>query len=178
MKRTFFVAIAMAGMMTLGRSADPTYHDPGLKRIVQVAIVCRDIEATSKRWAALLGMEAPKINTTRPGKEVRMIVRGKPSDARVKLAFFQTGQVVLELLQPLGGDSNWQEGLDKNGESVHHIGFEVEDLDKSLKACEKLGFPNVHQGRYDSDDGTYVYMDSKNQLGVTVELLHSDTGKK
>jgi methylmalonyl-CoA/ethylmalonyl-CoA epimerase len=178
MKKILLAAIVLAGMISLGRGADLTYHDPGFKKVVQIAIVCRDIEATSKRWAGLLGMEVPKISTTRPGKEVHMIVRGKPSDARVKLAFFQTGQVVIELLQPLGGASNWQEGLDKNGESVHHIGFQVEDLDKSLKACEKLGFPNVHQGRYDSDDGTYVYVDSKNQLGVTVELLHSDNVKK
>ena len=178
MKKLLFVAILITAMMPLVRSADMTYRDPGFKKIVQVAIVCRDIEAASKRWAALLGVEAPKINTTKPGKEVHMVVRGKPSNAQVKLAFIQTGQIVLELLQPLGGASSWQEGLDENGESVHHIAFQVEDLEKSLQTCKSLGFPVIHQGRYDSDDGTYLYLDSKKQLGVTIELLHSDKGEK
>ncbi len=178
MKKVLLVPIVMAAMMPLGRSADVTYRDPGFKKIVQVAIVCRHIEATSKRWATFLGVEAPKIITTKPGKEVHMVVRGKPSNAQVKLAFIQTGQVVLEMLQPLGGDSSWQEGLNENGESVHHIAFQVEDLEKSVETCKSLGFPVIHQGRYDSDDGTYLYLDSKKQLGVTVELLNSDKGKK
>jgi hypothetical protein len=32
----------------------------------------------------------------------------------------------------------------------------------------------IHRGRYDGDNGDYVYVDTKDQLGVTVELLHSD----
>ena len=34
--------------------------------------------------------------------------------------------------------------------------------------------PVLHRGRYDSQDGDYVYVDSKDKLGVTIELLHSD----
>ena len=65
-----------------GMPADSTlqnrYHDPGLKKVVQVAIVVRDIEASSKLWAELLGMPVPEISTTRPGHEVKEIYRGKP----------------------------------------------------------------------------------------------------
>lgn len=150
------------------------HHDPGLKAVSQVAIVCRDIEATGQRWAELLGTEPPKSFTTEPGLKTRMVFRGKPSDARCKLAFIKLGQVTIELIQPLGGDSSWQEGLDQNGESVHHIAFDVRDLDKTVQAFESLGMPVLHRGRYGGDDGTYVYLDSKPKLGVTVELLHSD----
>jgi catechol 2,3-dioxygenase-like lactoylglutathione lyase family enzyme len=159
-------------------SADQNYHDPGMKKIAQIAFVCRDIEASSKRWAAILGMEIPKIITTKPGKEVQMIYRGKPSNGQVKLAFFSAGQVVVELLQPLGGDSSWQEGLDKNGEGLHHLGFQVIDPEKTVKSMEAQGFPVVHQGRYDNNDGTYIYMDTQKALGVLVELLHSDKPAK
>ena len=79
------------------KAADPIYHDPGMKTIVQVAIVCRDIDACSKRWAALLGMDPPKITTTKPGREVNLIYRGKPSNGQVKLAFFETGQTRLNV---------------------------------------------------------------------------------
>ena len=51
-------------------------------------------------------------------------------------------------------------------------------VDHSIAALEKLGYPVLHQGRYDSDDGTYVYMDSEKKLGLMVELLHSDPKKE
>ena len=77
-----------------------TYNDPGLKKVIQIAIVVKDIEASSKNWAEVLGMPIPEIRTTRPGHEVKEIYRGKPSEGQVKLTFFNLGQVVLELLQP------------------------------------------------------------------------------
>ena len=158
-------------------SQEQPYVDPGMKKIAQVAIVCKDLEACRARWAAILGMTPQPIRTTRPGNEVKVIVRGKPSNARTKLTFFNTGEAILELMQPLGGESEWQRHLDKHGESVQHLGFQVVDLDKTIRSFEKQGMPVVHRGRYDSDDGDYVYMDSQSQLGVTIELLHSDKKK-
>jgi catechol 2,3-dioxygenase-like lactoylglutathione lyase family enzyme len=153
------------------------YHDPGLKKVVQVAIVVRDIEASSKLWADLLGMPVPEISTTRPGHEVKEIYRGKPSEGQVKLTFFNLGQVVIELLQPISEGTSWKEFLDKKGEGVQHLGFQVEDPDKTSAELEKAGYPIIHQGRYDSNDGTYIYHETLDALGVVVELLHSDTKK-
>jgi len=97
-------------------SSDTKYQDPGLKKVVQIAIVVRDIEASSKRWADLLGMPVPAIRTTRPGHEVKMIYRGKSSEGQAKLTFFNLGQVVLELIQPVGDGTSWKEYLDAKGE--------------------------------------------------------------
>jgi len=164
-----------------GMPADSTlqtrYHDPGLKKVVQVAIVVRDIEASSKLWAELLGMPVPEISTTRPGHEVKEIYRGKPSEGQVKLTFFNLGQVVIELLQPISEGTSWKEFLDEKGEGVQHLGFQVEDPDKTSAELAKAGYPVFHQGRYDSDDGTYIYHETLDALGVVVELLHSDTKK-
>ena len=155
----------------------PSYHDSGMKNVVQVAIVCRDIEATAQRWASVLGVDPPQIRTTRPGGEVKVQFRGKPSGAQAKLAFIKLGQVTLELIQPLGAGSSWKEFLDARGEGVQHIAFQVADLDQTVKGFAATGVPVLHQGRYDSDNGSYVYVDSAKALGVTLELLHSD-GKK
>jgi catechol 2,3-dioxygenase-like lactoylglutathione lyase family enzyme len=153
------------------------YVDPGLKTVVQVAIVVRDIEATSKRWAEVLGMPVPEIRTTRPGHEVKEIYRGKPSEGQVKLTFFNLGQVVLELLQPISEGTSWKEFLDTKGEGVQHLGFQVIDPTKTASELEKAGYPVIHQGRYDSNDGTYIYHDTQDALGVVLELLHSDAKK-
>jgi methylmalonyl-CoA/ethylmalonyl-CoA epimerase len=153
------------------------YNDPGLKKVVQVAIVVRDIEKSSKLWAELLGMPVPEIRTTRPGHEVKEIYRGKPSEGQVKLTFFDLGQVVLELLQPISEGTSWKEFLDKKGEGVQHLGFQVVDQNKTAMALEKAGYPIIHQGRYDSDDGTYIYHETLDALGVVIETLHSDKAK-
>jgi catechol 2,3-dioxygenase-like lactoylglutathione lyase family enzyme len=169
---------AAVALPCLGSATEPAYRDPGLSAVIQVAIVTRDIEASAKRWADFLGIPVPKVMETKPGHEVKMTYKGQPSDARVKLAFIKSGQVQIELLQPVGGPSSWKDGLDANGEGFHHLGFGVKDLNRSLAAIEAMGYPVLHRGRYDSDDGTYVYMDSRKGLGVMVELLHSDPPKK
>jgi catechol 2,3-dioxygenase-like lactoylglutathione lyase family enzyme len=159
------------------KKSDLSYHDPGLKKVVQVALVVRDIEASSKLWAELLGMPVPEIRTTRPGHEVKEIYRGKPSEGQVKLTFFDLGQVVIELLQPISEGTSWKEFLDKKGEGVQHLGFQVVDPEKTSRELEKEGYPIIHQGRYDSNDGTYIYHETLDALGVVIELLHSDAAK-
>jgi methylmalonyl-CoA/ethylmalonyl-CoA epimerase len=156
------------------KSTNSDYHDPGFKKIVQVAFVVKDIEASSRRWAELLGQPVPKINTTRPGHEVKEIYRGQPSEGQVKLTFFNLGQVVIELLQPVSPGTSWYEFLQKRGEGVQHLGFQIEDPAMTSAELEKLGYPIFHRGRYDGDNGDYIYHDTLDSLGVVIELLHSD----
>jgi catechol 2,3-dioxygenase-like lactoylglutathione lyase family enzyme len=172
------LAFLLAILPVVAVAQSLTYHDTGMKLITQVAIVCRDIEATSQRWAAVLGVDPPQIRTTKPGHEVKVMFRGHASEGQAKLAFIKLGpQVTLELIQPLGGDTSWQQFLDKNGEGVQHIAFQVADVEKTVKAFGDAGMPVLHQGRYDDDSGSYTYIDSAKALGVTLELLHSEPKK-
>jgi catechol 2,3-dioxygenase-like lactoylglutathione lyase family enzyme len=173
MKKIAVLAILLGSAASTQQPAP----DPGLQTMTQVAIVCRDIEATSKRWAAVLGVDPPQIRTTRPGSEVKMMYRGKPSNGRAKLAFLKAGQVTVELIQPVDGGSSWQEFLDAGGEGVQHVAFQVQNPQKTLAYFSAMGAPVLHQGRYDGDNGSYFYVDSKGALGVTVELLHSEPKK-
>ncbi|MGE5646531.1 MAG: VOC family protein [Acidobacteriota bacterium] len=166
-------AAVLAALPATAPSQEP-YVDPGMKQIVQVAIVCKDIEACSQRWARMLGQKPNPIRTTLPGREVKVLYHGKPSDGRAKLTFLNTGTTVLELMEPVGGPTAWKDFLDKNGEGVQHVAFQVEDLERTIKSLEQQGMPVIHRGRYDSNDGDYVYVDSQAKLGVTIELLHSD----
>ncbi len=169
--------LTITGYAQKSASQELQYLDPGLKKVIQVAIVVRDVEASSKLWAELLDLPVPEIRTTRPGHEVKEIYRGKPSEGQVKLTFFDLGQVVLELLQPISEGTSWKEFLDTKGEGVQHLGFQVEDPVRASAELEKAGYPIIHQGRYDSDDGTYIYHETLDALGVVIELLHSDAQK-
>jgi catechol 2,3-dioxygenase-like lactoylglutathione lyase family enzyme len=141
----------------------------GSTKLAQVAIVVHDIEAAAQRYAQILGLPVPNIITTEPGSQVEMTYRGQPSDAQAKLAFFDLGGVQLELIQPLGGDSTWQEGLDQNGEGVHHLAFWVEGMQRSVDFLKTHDIPMIQRG--DMGEGQYVYCDAEDKLGVVVELL-------
>lgn len=137
--------------------------------VAQIAIVVHDIEEACERWAQILGQPVPNVIITQPGNEVNMTYRGQPSNAQAKLAFFNLGQVQLELIEPVGEPSTWKEALDKNGESVHHIAFWTEDMQASAEFLKQHGIPLVQRG--DMGEGQYAYFDAQQQLGVQIELL-------
>lgn len=137
--------------------------------VAQIAIVVHDIEEACKRWAQILRQPVPNVIITQPGNEVNMTYRGQPSNAQAKLAFFNLGQVQLELIEPVGEPSTWKEALDKNGESVHHIAFWTEDMQASADFLKQHGIPLVQRG--DMGEGQYAYFDAQQQLGVQIELL-------
>jgi hypothetical protein len=63
-----------------------------------------------------------------PGREItEATFMGEPSEATVKLAFFDFGQVQVELIQPDETPSVWRNYLNAKGDSAHHIAFRVRD---------------------------------------------------
>ena len=175
MKPILFVFVAAMTVF----AADAPYRDPGIGRVVQIAIVCKDVNACAQRWSQLLGKPAPPARTTVPGDQAKLTYEGKPSKGQAKLTFFNVGpDLTLELIEPVGPDTFWKEHLDRWGESVHHIAFKVKDLDKTIDSFNQQGMPVIQRGRFDGNNGEYCYVDSRGKLGVAVELLHWDDPAK
>jgi hypothetical protein len=143
----------------------------GSNTVCQVAIVVRDIVKKSKAWAELLGVPVPEWRITDTADVSHMKFRGKPSEARAKLAFFDLGQVRLELIEPAGAPSTWQEFLSQKGEGIHHMAFFVQGTDSVLARLEAQGIPLVQRGDYKG--GCYAYVDGLQKLGAIVELLEN-----
>jgi catechol 2,3-dioxygenase-like lactoylglutathione lyase family enzyme len=146
-----------------------TEHALGDRVVAQVGVVVRDIEAAIERYSRILGKEKPPIIITDEVDKARTLYRGKSTPGRCKLAFFDLGQVQLELLEPFGGPSAWQEVLDQKGEGVHHLAFWVKDTEGAVKYLGGQGIPEVQHGYFEG--GMYTYVDSQPQLGVMLELL-------
>jgi catechol 2,3-dioxygenase-like lactoylglutathione lyase family enzyme len=144
----------------------------GTNTLVQVGLVVRDIEATAKAWAELLGLPVPPIIVTDTLELAHTEYQGQPSSARAKLAFLKLGQVALELIEPLGEPSTWHDQLASHGESLHHLAFVVQGLSERLPALAAAGLPVVQRGEYRG--GRYVYLDAEERLGAVVELLEND----
>jgi methylmalonyl-CoA epimerase len=144
-----------------------------LKRITQIAIVVRDIDKTLTTWSKLLGIVKPAVIVTEDWESTHMTFKGKPSKAKAKLAFVNMENVQLEFIEPIGRPSTWQEFLDKHGEGIHHIAFQVENLEETLDKLGQVGAKAEQKG--DFKGGCYIYTNSKNDLAAIIEILHSDT---
>ena len=143
----------------------------GSNVICQVGLIVRDIERSTKAYSRVFGVPEPESIVTDGQEVAHTRYRGEPTDAQAKLAFFRMGQVTLELIEPIGGPSTWQEFLDERGEGVHHIAFFVEDTDRVVAFLEQNDIAVVQQGDYTG--GRYTYVDSVSELGVILELLEN-----
>ncbi|OQA44859.1 MAG: hypothetical protein BWY52_01483 [Chloroflexi bacterium ADurb.Bin325] len=144
----------------------------GTTTVTQVAIVVRDIEEKARAWAEVLGLPVPRVIITDPEEIAQTRYNGQPSTARAKLAFFDLGQVSLELIEPIGEPSTWNDQLVQHGESLHHIAFQVDGMARLLPLLADDGMPTVQKGEYTG--GRYAYVDATARLGVTLELLEND----
>ncbi|MCJ7448259.1 MAG: VOC family protein [Bacteroidales bacterium] len=99
------------------------------KTITQVGVIVKDIDKARNAWAEVLGVKAPEVSVAESHFSRPTLYQGSPSDAKAKLAFFAMSNLQIELIQPLGGKSTWQEFLNKNGEGIHHVAFAVKNID-------------------------------------------------
>ncbi len=145
----------------------------GNNAVCQVGLVVRDIQKTAQKYCEILGVEMPPIVETKGYEISKTMYKGQDCDATAKLAFFNMGQVQIELIEPDAQSSVWRDYLNENGESVHHIAFMVEDTDGSVKFLEDHGIGVLQQGLYSDANGMYTYVDSAPVLGVMLELLQN-----
>jgi len=143
--------------------------------VTQVAIIVKNIEKTKKKWAKFLGVPVPPTVQAGDYKITQTKYKGKAAPkAMCQMAFFDVGPgMQLELIQPNGKKSTWQDFLDKKGEGIHHIAFGVKNTKKIIEACEKEGIKCVQQGKYGDGSGEYAYLDAFKDLKCIVETLES-----
>ncbi len=137
---------------------------------IQINIIVRDIEAAAEKWAQILNIEKPEIRPVRLEGGENYTYRGEPVSCEILVAVIEMNGFVLELHQPVSGPSTFQEFLDRHGNGVHHIGFEVgDDRDAVIRSLGELGFDtNRTLGIYPGSSWTIV--DSEDVLGVNLNI--------
>lgn len=148
----------------------------GTGTITQVALIVRDVEAVKATWAKLLGVPVPPTVDAGDYAVTGTVLRGQPApDACCRMAFFDVAPgVQLEIIEPNGVASAWQDFLDEHGEGVHHLAFGVTDTDARLEAlAAEFGWPLIQRGKYGDASGQYAYVDAHADLKVDLELLES-----
>ena len=89
----------------------------------------------------------------------------------VETAFFQTGESKIELLEASRPDSPIARFIEKKGEGIHHIAFEVEDIEAEMKRLVALGFELLaDEPKQGADNKRIVFLHPRSANGVLIEL--------
>ena len=147
----------------------------GETTILQVGFIVRDIEKTKQFFADFLGVEPPPTVDGGPYEVSQATLRGEPiPESNCWMAFFNVAPgISIELIQPNGKPSAWQEYLDEHGEGMHHLGIAAKNTDEKIKACEAFGLPLVQRGKYGDGGGEYAYFDAREKLKCFIETLEN-----
>jgi methylmalonyl-CoA/ethylmalonyl-CoA epimerase len=143
-----------------------------LKRLVQIGIVVADRDRTTQLLTSLFGMGPFRFVEWPDRAESKYYYRGVEESVRIKQAFVQLGDVEVELIQPLEGRSGYKDFLDETGGGIHHVLFEVTDIDPVIQKLEKHGITVLQSGTGIRPGTRWALLDTKELLGFLVELRH------
>jgi len=94
----------------------------------------------------------------------------------VSTSFFKVGQTKIELLEATNPDSPIAKFIQKRGEGIHHIAFEVEDIEQEMNRLKDAGFELIHQEPKDGADNKRIcFLHPKSTNGVLIELCQEKT---
>lgn len=127
------------------------------KRLTHIGIAVRSIEKSSALFSKLFGIREEHTEEVIPQK--------------VKAMFFRVGEGGIELLEPTGIDSPVAKFIAKRGEGVHHLSFEVDDLDAEIARLKSEGFQMIDEKpRMGADGFKVAFLHPKSTNGVLVEI--------
>jgi hypothetical protein len=97
----------------------------------------------------------------------------------MRIALSYIGDLRIELIEPGEGGTIYREFVEEHGYGVHHFGVLVDDMDRTLAEAAGAGFTMTQDGSgFGRDgDGHYAYLDTEEDIGVTIELIDRPKGR-
>ena len=128
-----------------------------VKKLEHIGIAVKDLAAAEALFTKLLGCEPYKRETV--------------ESEHVITSFFQVGDVKIELLAASNDQSTIANFIEKRGEGLHHLAFEVDDIKSSLTEKSQEGFQLIHQEPKDGADNKQIaFLHPQSTGGVLTEF--------
>ncbi|WP_299259882.1 methylmalonyl-CoA epimerase [uncultured Aquimarina sp.] len=128
-----------------------------MNKIEHIGIAVKDIDQANTLYEQLLGVPPYKQETVE-------------SEA-VITSFFRVGENKIELVASTKEDGPIGKFISKKGEGIHHIAFDVDDIEQELKRLEKEGFQLINKTpKKGADNKLVAFIHPKTTNGVLVEL--------
>ena len=128
-----------------------------MKKIEHIGIAVRSLKDSNKIYESLLGEPPYKMEVVK--------------SEGVRTSFFMTGESKIELLEGTHPTSTISKFIDKQGEGMHHIAFEVDDIESEILRLKKEGFNVLDETPKKGADNKWVaFLHPKSTNGVLIEL--------
>lgn len=127
-----------------------------IKRIAHLGVAVKDLDAALKLFTEGLPLELTHSEEYQG----------------MKIGFIPVGDSSIELLQDVSGTSAIRKFLDKNGEGIHHIAFEVEDIHQAVVELKEKGIKLIDETPRPGAHGMHIaFMHPKGTHGILMELV-------
>ncbi|WP_158730261.1 MULTISPECIES: methylmalonyl-CoA epimerase [unclassified Flavobacterium] len=128
-----------------------------MRKIEHIGIAVKDLEVSNLVFEKLFGAPAYKFE--------EVLSEG------VTTSFFQSGPNKIELLAATHPDSPIAKFLEKKGEGIHHIAFDVADIESEIVRLKQEGFVVLNETpKKGADNKLVVFLHPKSTNGVLIEL--------
>lgn len=128
-----------------------------IRKIEHIGIAVKSIAESNQLFEKLFGKAHYKVEQV--------------ESEHVSTSFFMVGDTKIELLEASASDSAISKFIEKRGEGIHHIAFEVDDIEAEMKRLLNEGFELIHQTPKDGADNKRIcFLHPKGTNGVLVEL--------
>jgi len=133
-----------------------------MKKIEHLGIAVKSIEGAKEIFDALFDEPYYKMEAV--------------ESEGVSTAFYQIGESKIELLEATNPESPIAKFIEKKGEGIHHIAFEVENIEEEIARLQAKGFKMIHDMPKDGADNKKIaFLHPKSTNGVLVELCQEKT---
>lgn len=131
------------------------------KRIDHIGIAVKDASEKLKLYKDFLGLEVTEVE--------ELPERG------LRVYFVKIGDTRIELLEPMHENSEVSGFLEKKGEGIHHIAFNIHGIDEAVKLAKENGLQPLSEEPKKGAGGTKVlFLHPKTTGGVLVELVEGE----
>jgi methylmalonyl-CoA epimerase len=128
-----------------------------IKRIEHVGIVVKDLAESRRLWEEVLGLHLEEIE--------------EMEKSRVRIAIYPVGESMVELLYGTTPDSKFARLVRERGEGLHHVCFEVENIDAALAELRARGVRLLDEVARSGHQGSRIaFLDPVDTGNVLVEL--------
>lgn len=131
-----------------------------IRRLDHIGIAVRDLESAVRTYTEGLGLTCTHRETV--------------AEQKARTAFLPVGETHLEFLESTAPDGPIGKFVEKRGEGIHHLCFEVADIRKALAACEAAGMVLIDREPRAGAHGKWVaFVHPRSSHGVLLELSQS-----
>jgi len=128
-----------------------------MKKIEHIGIAVKDLKTSNLTFTKLFGKGPYKTESV--------------ESEGVKTSFFEIGANKIELLEATNPESPIAKFIEKKGEGIHHIAFDVEDIEAEIIRLKKEGFVVLNEiPKKGADHKKIVFLHPKTTNGVLIEL--------